>query len=144
MDKIETIPMVRAEPIHPGGPVTADVHPKEVPAWGLLGWRRAPPEPNTTTTEAGDSAPDGGQEGTAPADEGADASAPMPSNTTTVESESGQPKGTGEADTGADTSAPESESTVGMAGPAQDAGGETGAVPDAPATSEKKPRVKKP
>lgn len=77
MDGIETIPMVRAEPIHPGGPVEADVHRTEVANWMASGWRTRMQQPDATTgEESGDSAPDGGQEGTAPADEGADASAP--------------------------------------------------------------------
>lgn len=49
---------------------------------------------------------------------------------------------TAEVGTGADASAPEPESTLGMADPAQDAGGETGAVLAAPATSKRKPKRK--
>lgn len=34
-----TIKMRRDEPVHPGGPVTADVHPEEVANWQQAGWR---------------------------------------------------------------------------------------------------------
>jgi hypothetical protein len=36
------IQLYRDEPIHPGGPVTADVPPSEVESWQLAGWRIAP------------------------------------------------------------------------------------------------------
>lgn len=35
------IKMNRSEPVHPGGPVTADVHPDEVENWYAGGWRPA-------------------------------------------------------------------------------------------------------
>jgi len=35
-----TVPMVRSEPQHPKGPVSADVHPAEVEHMELHGWRR--------------------------------------------------------------------------------------------------------
>jgi len=54
----------------------------------------------------------------------------------------GAAEGTADAGNGADASAPESESTLGMADPAQDAGGETGAVPAVPAASRRKPKPK--
>ena len=34
--------MTREEPMFPGGPMTADVHPNEVEAWKLAGWVIAP------------------------------------------------------------------------------------------------------
>lgn len=36
---VETIRMVRDEPIHPGGPTSADVHPDEVDNWAAADWR---------------------------------------------------------------------------------------------------------
>jgi hypothetical protein len=41
MTDIQTIPMVRDMPVHPGGPVAADVHPDEVAHWRAHGWREA-------------------------------------------------------------------------------------------------------
>jgi hypothetical protein len=38
----ELIQLHRDEPIHPGGPVTADVPLSEVESWQLAGWRIAP------------------------------------------------------------------------------------------------------
>ena len=38
---IATIPMVRDEPAHKGGPTTADVHPDEVEGMKAAGWREA-------------------------------------------------------------------------------------------------------
>ncbi|HEY0684759.1 MAG TPA: hypothetical protein VGD45_20650 [Steroidobacter sp.] len=35
------VKMKRSEPVHAGGPVTADVHPDEVDNWIAGGWRRA-------------------------------------------------------------------------------------------------------
>ncbi|WP_430434262.1 hypothetical protein [Methyloversatilis sp.] len=37
--EIETIRMVRDEPMHPRGPTDADVHPDEVENWVAAGWR---------------------------------------------------------------------------------------------------------
>lgn len=34
----ETVLMVRSDPDHPGGPVTAEVHANEVPLWIDEGW----------------------------------------------------------------------------------------------------------
>lgn len=34
-----TVQMVRDEPMHPGGPTTADVHPDEVQNWERHGWK---------------------------------------------------------------------------------------------------------
>jgi hypothetical protein len=75
MEDVKPIPMVRDEPVHPGGPTTADVHPDEVANWRAAGWQVAQPEaatePNTHSDEAGQA------EGTAEAEaSGADASAP--------------------------------------------------------------------
>jgi hypothetical protein len=36
---VETIRMVRDEPMHVGGPTGADVHPGEVENWSAAGWR---------------------------------------------------------------------------------------------------------
>ena len=38
----DLIQLHRDEPIHPGGPVTADVPPSEVESWQLAGWRIVP------------------------------------------------------------------------------------------------------
>lgn len=38
MDKITTVRMRRNEPMHPGGPVTADVALSEVANWREHGW----------------------------------------------------------------------------------------------------------
>lgn len=40
-----TVPMQRDEPPHPGGPVTADVHPDEVENWRSAGWREQEMQP---------------------------------------------------------------------------------------------------
>lgn len=37
-EKIKTVSMVRDEPMHPGGPTEADVHPDEVENWKQGGW----------------------------------------------------------------------------------------------------------
>ena len=34
-----TVAMVRDEPMHPGGPTTAEVHPDEVQNWERHGWK---------------------------------------------------------------------------------------------------------
>lgn len=36
---VSTVAMQRDEPPHPGGPVTADVHPDEVDHYRAAGWR---------------------------------------------------------------------------------------------------------
>lgn len=40
-ERQSVVPMVRAEPLHPGGPTTADVHPAEVDGWISAGWKVA-------------------------------------------------------------------------------------------------------
>lgn len=52
-DKNFLIRMKRDAPTHPGGPVTADVHPAEVENWSRCGWREetsppAAPGPGTS------------------------------------------------------------------------------------------------
>ncbi len=37
---VETVPMQRNEPVFPGGPTTADVHPDEVQNMVAAGWTR--------------------------------------------------------------------------------------------------------
>lgn len=37
--KAGLVRMVRDAPQHPGGPVTADVHPDEVPSYSAADWR---------------------------------------------------------------------------------------------------------
>lgn len=37
--QIDTVRMIRDEPMHDGGPVEADVHPDEVQNWFAVGWR---------------------------------------------------------------------------------------------------------
>lgn len=37
-EAIKTVPMIRAVPLHEGGPTTADVHPDEVVAMEAAGW----------------------------------------------------------------------------------------------------------
>ena len=44
---MKSVKMVREEPMAPGGPVTADVHPGEVEAWTLYGWVIAPGDTST-------------------------------------------------------------------------------------------------
>ncbi|EGK71910.1 hypothetical protein METUNv1_01688 [Methyloversatilis universalis FAM5] len=39
MPAFETVRMAREEPMHPGGPTHADVHPDEVENWSAAGWR---------------------------------------------------------------------------------------------------------
>lgn len=39
----DTIQLYREEPVHPGGPHTADVHKDEAEAWLQQGWRIATP-----------------------------------------------------------------------------------------------------
>lgn len=50
MNASPTLPMTRAEPIHPGGPVTADVHPDEVANYQAGGWRLAEQNAQTRKT----------------------------------------------------------------------------------------------
>lgn len=40
-DTQETVAMIRDEPLHDGGPTTADVHPDEVAGMQAHGWRVA-------------------------------------------------------------------------------------------------------
>lgn len=47
-----TVKMRRDEPVYPGGPVTADVHPDEVDNWLKAGWIVEAPEPNEPATSA--------------------------------------------------------------------------------------------
>lgn len=48
-----TVKMRRDEPVYPGGPVTADVHPDEVDNWRKAGWIVETPEPDKRPTVAG-------------------------------------------------------------------------------------------
>lgn len=47
-----TIPMTRDEPPHPGGPVTADVHPAEVAGMEACGWRVMETDPEPQSQDA--------------------------------------------------------------------------------------------
>jgi hypothetical protein len=128
--------MGRIEPIHPGGPTTADVHEDEVPSWMKAGWQvlegvgepnPGDPEPNTTATSDGQAAgavPAGGERAEAGVDAptpGASANRdhptaeqPMGEQNAPSHDEAGQAEGTADAeDSGADASAP---ATVGKKG----------------------------
>lgn len=57
-DEIFLIRMRRDAPMHPGGPVTADVHPAEVENWLACGWREdtsPPAAPGPETSPPADS-----------------------------------------------------------------------------------------
>lgn len=58
--------MVRDEPLHPGGPTTADVHRDELFNFALQGWKVAKPTepPNSTTSNHAGALPDSEQEAT--------------------------------------------------------------------------------
>jgi hypothetical protein len=131
MDKARLIKMGRIEPIHPGGPTTADVHVDEMMSWMKAGWQvlegvgepnPGDPEPNTTATSDGQAAgavPAGGERAEAGVEAptpGASANRDHPTAAQNAPShdDAGQAEGTADAeDSGAEASAP---ATVGKKG----------------------------
>jgi hypothetical protein len=122
MDKARLIKMGRIEPIHPGGPTTADVHEDEVMSWMKAGWQvlEGVDEPNPTATSDGQAAgavPAGGERAEAGVEAptpGASANRdhptaaqPMGEQNAPSHDDAGQAEGTADAeDSGAEASAP--------------------------------------
>lgn len=56
-----TVKMTRTEPMHHGGPTSADVHPDEVENWKAHGWsvaEPAKPKPDSKAQEGGEAQAD--------------------------------------------------------------------------------------